>query len=172
MMLTDRDIDELVRLPKVIVEKAPAGGYREQDGHRRCDLKLEVALDEKGEVPEDGNFSVFIRQNTKFIDNFSIGLKFRSFERPLRTIILVRYNGPHGEMSYHEDGHDHKPHVHRLTAADLESGNFHPREKHREITDRYTLIDQAIDVFFRDTSVRNYQEYFPNQLQGILFDGH
>ena len=170
-MLTDRDIDEMVRLPKVIVEKTPAGGYKEQSGHRRCDLKLEIASDENEQVLEDGNFSVFIRQNIKFIDNFSIGLKFRSLERALRTIVLVRYNGPHGERIHQGDEHYHKPHVHRLTAADLESGNFHPRERHREITDRYVLLDQAIDVFFRDTSVRNYQEYFPSQLQGILFNG-
>lgn len=170
-MQTDRDIDELVRLPKVIVERTPAGGYREQDGQRRCDLSLDTPLDQGEQVPEDGGFSVFIRQNTMFIDNFSIGLRFQSFERPLR-VVLVRYNGPHGEVRPHSDGHHHKPHIHRLTAAELDSGSFHPREKHREITDKYVLFDQAIDAFFRDIGVRNYQDFFPNQLQRRLFGEH
>ena len=51
--------------------------------------------------PWDGSamFRVFIRQNTNFIENFSIGLLYHTGDRMLRTIALVRYNGPHGETS-------------------------------------------------------------------------
>ena len=65
-MLTDDEISDLLGLPKIIERKEPAAGYAEADGYRRCRLRLR-ARSESGEA-----FSVFIRQNIKFIENFSI----------------------------------------------------------------------------------------------------
>ncbi len=165
-MITDQDIQDLIRLPKIIVDKRPTVGYREENGQRRCDLDLRT------DVSDAATFKVFIRQNTRFIDNFSIGLRYKTRDKSLGTITLVRYNGPHGEISRHPDGHYAKPHIHRITAAEIASGSTHPQERHREITDRYSTYEQALIVFLNDIEAYDHTVYFPGLRQGRLFNGH
>lgn len=166
MTITDQEIQDLIRTPKVIVGKTPKLGYKEKEGHRRCDLDLEAtSLDSV-------RFKVFVRQNLRFIENFSIGLRYKIDHPALQTITLVRYNGPHGETSRHPDGHHAQPHIHRLTAREIASGSIQPQESHREITDRYMTFEQAIAIFFQDIRVSNYHEHFSGLLQGRLFNGH
>ena len=167
-MLSDRDIEGLIKLPKLIVSKTPADGYREENGFSRCTLELE------GDPPASPEFTVFVRRSIKFIENFSIGLRYRTGDRAMGTITLARYNGPHGELSRQPDGHYAKPHIHRLTAAELASGSSEPQESARAITDRYVTYEQALDVFFRDTRVSNHLSYFPrpNFIQKSLLNGH
>ena len=70
--MTDEEIAQMIGAPKTIVSKTPMKGYREQNGHRRCDVEL------RSESVGDGTFRVFVRQNLMFIENFSIGLRYRS----------------------------------------------------------------------------------------------
>ena len=109
--MTDQDIYRLIHLPKTILSKTPFTGYREENGYKRCDLDLQA-------VDGSAMFRVFIRQNTNFIENFSIGLLYHTGDRMLRTIALVRYNGPHGETSRNPDGHFGNPHIHRITETE------------------------------------------------------
>ena len=164
-MLTDPEIQELIASPKRITRRTPANGYAEQDGSRRCSLDLEN-IDEEGE-----SFTVFIRQNSRFIENYSIGLRWRTGSRDLGSLTLVRYNGPHGERSRAEDGHYARPHIHRLTAEEMRSGSQKPQEKQREITDRYSALEDALGVFFDDAGITNWAEYFPELSQRSLFSG-
>ncbi len=60
-MLTDQEIQDLIRSSKEIKEKIPIREYKEENGHRRCNLKLETIEDEEVKF-----FSVFIRQNSFF----------------------------------------------------------------------------------------------------------
>ena len=92
-LLTGHEIGRLIELPKDIVPKTPSVGYRHENGNRRCEL--EIAASSR----PDTKFTVFIRQNDKFIENFSIGLRYRTKDRRLGTITLVRYSGRHGETS-------------------------------------------------------------------------
>ena len=92
-MMNNQDIQTLIRLPKVIIDKKPADGYREENRTRRCDLDLQSS-DETGRV-----FQVFIRQHIRIGQNFSIGLRYAVNLGKLTTITLARYNGPHGEYS-------------------------------------------------------------------------
>ena len=163
-MLTDEQIRELVSCSKTIIKKEPARGYREDDRHLRCDIELASAHD------SGTTFTVFIRQSMEFIENFSIGLRYSSNEPTLGLVTLVRYNGPHGEISRDTDGHYAKSHIHRITASELESGRVQPQERHREITERYSTFEQGLAVFFDDTHVMNFRDYFPNILQGNFFD--
>ena len=71
-MLTQQQIQELIELPKTIVSKRPRHGYREENGNRRCDLVL------RSHEEDDSTFTVFIRQNLHFVENFSIGLRYRA----------------------------------------------------------------------------------------------
>ena len=165
-MLTDHDIQTLIELPKLIVAKDPSKGYRDDRGYKRCDLdlldKTECSL----------KFAVFVRQNTNFVENFSIGLRYQTGDSKLRTITLVRYNGPHGEYSRDPDGHYATPHIHRITAAEIASGSVQPQESDRKITNRYSTFEQALMVFLGDFAVSNRENFFPELLQGRLFNGH
>ena len=154
-MLTDQDILDLIKLPKAITSRTPARGYSDENGHRRCNVTLE------GEGDQGGEFTVFIRQHERFVENFSIGLRYQTGDPALRTITLTRYNGPHGEFSISPDGHYALPHIHRITQAELESGSTEPQERHREITDRYSTYEEALAVFFADAAVQNHSDYFP-----------
>ena len=164
-MLTDEDIQDLIALPKRITSKAPVNGYREQGYHSRCDLGLEAAS------PSDASFTVFIRRHNRFIENFSIGLRYRTGDRTLGSITLVRYNGPHGETGRDPDGHYAKPHIHFLTEAEIASGSLQPQERQRDVTDRYSTYEQGLRVFFSDIATQNHNDYFPELFQLRLLDG-
>lgn len=165
-MLTDDEIQGLLERPKAIASKTPRAGYKIEGGHRRADLTLEGTVG--GSVAA---FSVFIRQNLRFIENFSVGLRYRSNLAGLGDVTLIRYNGPHGDLSIHPDGHYAKPHIHRVTAAELASGSREPKERHRTITDQYTTFDDALRVFFSDLNINGVQMFFPNLLQRQMFNG-
>lgn len=166
MILTDDDIRSLIHLPKMIESKSPAVGYREANGQRRCDLEMQAASN-------DGvSFSVFVRQNVTFNENFSVGLRYSTGDTRLGSLTLVRYNGPHGEYSRHPDGHFAKPHIHRITAAEIASGSSEPQERSREITNRYSTLDSALLVFFDDIKATDFETHFPNLRQARLFDEH
>lgn len=38
--MTDQDIERLVQLPKTILSRKPVKGFRDESGHKRCDLDL------------------------------------------------------------------------------------------------------------------------------------
>ena len=164
MILTDDDIRSLILLPKVIESKSPAVGYKEESGQRRCDLDMKAT---NGGVL----FSVFVRQNLKFNENFSIGLRYFTGDPRLGSLVLVRYNGPHGEYSRNPDGHFAEPHIHRITAEEIASGSSEPQERSREITDRYSTLDSALLVFFDDVKAIDFESHFPNLRQKRMFDG-
>ena len=166
--MTDQKILDLIACPKSIVRRQPAHDYRTEHRQRRCDLDLQA---DGGEF-DGGEFKVFIRQNTDFIENFSIGLRFQTGSRLLGLVTLARYNGPHGESSRAPDGHYARPHIHRITASELATGNVQPQENDREITNRYGTFEEGLRAFFDDAGVTNAAGYFPGLWQGRLFDGH
>ncbi len=154
-MLTNQEIQDLIKSPKEIETKIPVKEYKDDGTNKGCSLTLQTS--------EGKSFGVFIRQNNTFIENFSLGLRHN--DRELGPLTLVRYNGPHGEVSRSQDGHYAKPHIHRITAAEIGSGSTQPQESHREITNEYGTFQQALSAFFNDLSVRNYLQYFPTLRQ-------
>lgn len=164
-MLKDFEIQALIEMEKRIVRKNPVKGFREENRHLGCRLELESDSD------EEKKFKVFIRRSVEFIENFSIGLRHETNFPSLKIITLIRYNGPHGEISRHSDGHYAKPHIHRITAAEIASGSMEPQEKHRKITDKYRSFEEAISIFFRDIGAINFVEHFPELRQTRLFNG-
>ena len=158
--ITDQVIQDLIQLPKTIESKIPAKGYQHENLHRRCTLSLQA---------DDEKFTVFIQQNDRFVENFSIGLRYQTGDKTLGAITLIRYNGAHGEVSRHPDGHYAKAHTHRVTAVEVSSGSAQPQERLREITDRYSTFEQALLVFFKDIAASNDRKYFPELGQLRLF---
>ena len=163
-ILTNEQIQDLLNVPKAITKKSPAKGYKEENNQKRCDLELEALSD------ESTKFSLFVRQNSKFIENFSVGLRYHTNMKSLGAITLIRYNGPHGESSRHPDGHYALPHIHRITAQEIASGSVQPQEQHREFTTRYSALEQALRIFLKDIGVVSYAEHFPEALQPRLFN--
>ena len=164
-MLTNEQIQELIAVPKRIVGRSPNSDYREENGNRRCDLDM---LDEDGRR----GFKAFVRQSIRFVRNFSIGLRYEAHEGKLTTITLARYNGPHGDTSRAQDGHYALPHIHYITETEITRGHIQPQEKLRTPTTRYDTFEEALRVFFEDTSTVNYIDHFPELSQGRLFNGH
>lgn len=165
-MLTDQEITSLIEVPKTIVARTPATGYRDDNRNIRCDVEMTASSD-NGEA-----FAVFIRRHNRYIENFSIGLRYRTFDKQLGDVTLVRYNGLHGEVSRHPDGHFAKSHIHRITEEEVMQGLLQPQERRREITDRYGTFEEALWIFFGDIGTTNLERYFPELRQPRLFDGH
>ena len=163
-MLTDDDIARLIGLPKIIVNQTPSAGYSEMDNHKRLNLDLEAESD------PSQKFSVFIRQNMTFMENYSIGLRYHSGIPVLGAMTILRYNGPHGETTRAPDGHFAQPHIHRITANELTSGSYHPQERDRDPTDRYSSFEQALAAFIEDAGIAESKKLL-DLLQGRLFDG-
>ena len=157
MTLADSDIQDLISLPKAIEDMSPEHGFTERRGNRRRSLNLRTTDESIGT-----EFTVFIRQNLMFEENFSIGLRYHTSITGLGNITLVRYNGPHGEYSRDPDGHFALPHIHRITAADIAAGRVSPQELDREITDKYNTFDTALFAFFTDVRVEEFLIHFPN----------
>lgn len=165
-MITDDQIQRLIRIPKVIIDKRPVVGYREEHGSRRCDLSLQSS-----NKPDEA-FLIFIRCHIRFQQNFSIGLRHTiNVDRPM-PLTLVRYNGPHGETSRAPDGHYAVPHIHYVTADEIAAGHIQPQETRREFTKKYTNFDEALREFFAETAVENPKHYFPELWKPRLFNGH
>ncbi len=103
---------------------------------------------------------VFIRQHSRFIENFSIGLRYRTRDRTPGTITLVRYNGPHGESSREPGDHYARAHIHRVTARDIDAELCnHKNRIERSLTDT-ARFEQALTVFFDEIGVQ-LSEIFP-----------
>ena len=71
-MLTDREIQNLITSPRRLKKGTLPEDTKKKSNYKRCDLKLETVS------ADDKSFSVFIRQNMKYIENFSIGLRYKT----------------------------------------------------------------------------------------------
>ena len=163
--MTEQELAELRELPKTIQSKNPRQGFREEAGHWRSDLVL------LGNSYPGSRFEVFLRQNVKYIENFSLGLIYLASESDRGALTLVRYNGAHGEETWTSDGHFAQPHIHYLTAEELAQGYLQPRVSRRVLTNSYATWEEAIPIFLRDIGVTNVDTYFEELLQRRLFNG-
>ncbi len=121
----------------------------------------------------DGNFQfdMFIRQNTMFVEQFYIGLRFKTDDKKLGTITLIRYNGEHGQNDWSKDNHYKAFHIHKISERLLKAGIIEPKEI--EITQKFETFEGAVNEFIRDVQVKNYADYFPHSdKQMLLFEGN
>ena len=182
-MITDQDIQNLIRAPKEIRERKSKKRYKMERGHRRRDLTLYLSPSEpqasskkKSAVPsgrtgafgQHVKFVIFIRQNQAFIENFSIGLRCE-IPSLKSAVTLIRYNGPHGPIKSSASDHHSYPHIHRITQKEVQSGSFNPRSQDIELTNKYNTFEEGLRAFLIDMNVTNRQEYFPELEQRSLF---
>ena len=154
--LTDQEIEKLIGSPKRIIEP-PKREMQIVNGYWRNDMKLQS-------VDEEYDFSVFMRKNEDFEENFSIGLVYNP--RAIRgEIPLLRCNGPHGpHVSF--DHHD-RFHIHKADQENLASGMRAERTAY--ITREYASYQDALGFFLKKCNIQNAEKYFVEILQLGLF---
>ncbi len=159
-MLSQTEIDRLISLPKQIERTTPAHGLKTDGRNERKDLDLEST---------DGNhrFRVFIRKNLMLIEDFSVGLVYRSNRKELGDLMLIRFNGSHGRSDWSEDRHYSAFHIHVMTEKLLTKGVREPKDV--SLTDRFSSLEQALVEFFNHVAIENWPAYFPELKQIPMF---
>jgi len=156
-MLTDSDLKMLIECPKKIIEASPAKEMA-QDKRNGFVLRKKMIL-----TSCDGGheFDVFFRQNTKFYEQFSIGLRYHTHDKQLGKVIILRYNGQHTTKAKDSSKDDHPSsfHIHRTNESLLAKKITEPSEI--EITEKYSTFDSARFHFFKATGIQNANKYFP-----------
>jgi hypothetical protein len=149
------ELDALISCPKEISE-APKREMRLSGAHWRNDATLVASNDLKGE------FTMFMRRNEEFPENFSIGLTYLS-QDGRDGITLLRCNGPHG--CYNSDfalAHPHFDyHIHQASGDAIEAG--YAAEKSAVKTMEYASFEEALQFFVKavNLNAKDAQKYFP-----------
>jgi hypothetical protein len=117
-----------------------------------------------------GTFSVFIRKNAVFDENFSVGLVYRSSDGR-GEVILLRCNGKHGTYNFNSDpNHPHYDfHVHKASETAIEAGER--AEKHAVKTTEFASYREAVQYFVKTVNINqvNAAKHFPSEVQTRLF---
>jgi len=151
MEFSQEEIDVLIGCPKVIVEP-PRKEMQLTQGHYRNDIKLKS---------QDGkhDFSVFMRRNQDFQENFSVGLVYAK-----GWVELYRCNGPHGGhlgLEHHDTFH-----VHSAKAESIAAGLKPDRTAF--VSEEYATYDEALVYFLKKCNILDYQNWFPKAVQKPL----
>ncbi len=152
---TQAELDALIACDKRTLEP-PKKSMRQESGSYRNDATLQSL---------DGQhaFRVFIRQNVKFIENFTIGLDFVPRDEP-GSICLLRCNGPHGPHALWP--HHAQFHIHKALAENVNEGR--KPEAFAEVTASYASLEEAISHFGALCHITDWNLHFPD-LRQLLF---
>lgn len=156
---SQEEIENLISCPKVITDP-PKREMRSERGSRRNNMGLRS----KDDALE---FTVFMRINEDFHENFSIGLNYSPRDER-GTLCLLRYNGPHGDFlggSPALESH-FRYHVHRAKAENLAVGL--KAERGGEPTATYASYKDALASFLKEINVINATEHFLELSQPML----
>ena len=151
---SEEEINELIRCDKVVSEP-PKKAMVSRFGHRRNDMRLRS---KEGEL----DFTIFMRINDAFPENFSIGL-VHSPKDERGTIILLRFNGPHGGFGWSTGTYDSLYHIHKAKPENIEAGKR--AEAGGEATRAFASYEQALCHFLRQVNVCGAEELFPGIFQ-------
>lgn len=155
MILTALSIDELISCEKVNTE-APTREFKEENRHRRKDMRLQDVQDAKR------LFTVFLRQSLEFAEDFSLGLVYLSTTDGKR-MTMIRYNGQHDQSNepYDQAKTHFQYHIHKATPDNLNNGRY---DKHPAIeTCDYASFQEATTAFLVAVGLRseNIATHFP-----------
>lgn len=150
IMFDEAFLNELITCPKLIVLPQQKD-FKTENKSKKNDIKL---------ISEDKqySFSVFIRQNTEFTENFSIGLSY--IDTTGKEFKLIRFNGNHGENKNRTDHPHFHYHIHTISIENLNNGSTELSDV--SITDKYAAFEDALLYFFDFTNIREWQKYFPS----------
>jgi len=161
MAYTQQQLDELVACPKIVTQP-PNKSFVEERGSLRKDMRL-TSKDRKT------RFKVFVRINTTFSENFSVGLNYLPDDGS-EQICLLRCNGPHEGFSDDPDDLRHHVgfHIHQAKAENIGIGL--KAEKWTEKTDQYADYRSAMRFFLKECNIEGAEKHFADVLEDTLFD--
>jgi hypothetical protein len=157
VVLTDEEIDRLIRMPKQIVN--PKARKKVQSG------SLQINYDVVG---PGYRFQLFVRQNQRLENGFSCGLLWLAESG--QKVVLARYNGSDHEHRNPLDKIRKMPHcchIHKATQRYMEAGR--KAEHYAEATTRYTNVDGALLALLSDCNVSGLG-LLKNPSQSSLFE--
>ena len=156
---SEEEIDQLIGCPKLIADP-PKKDFKIDRGSRRNDMRLKA---------QDGDleFSIFIRVNQDFEENFSVGLVYHPKDEP-GQFCLLRCNGPHGDFVGSPTSPHFLYHIHKAKPENIEAGAR--AERGGEETDRYASYQQAIRYLLNVANALNAEEYFPAMQLPLEFE--
>lgn len=146
-MYTQSQLNDLISCEKTIAKTPPRKFSRERG---QCRLKFSVQS-----VEEQHQFTGYIRYNTKFEENFSVGLAYHPYDGS-GDIHLVRCNGMHGEhrmWPHHDSCHIHLASAHTICAG-LKENNF------IELTRAYSSYQEAVGFFLNYVNIVDSRKHF------------
>ena len=155
-MLTNSFIIYLIGCEKVI-----RGIPRKEMTLDRCNWRNDIKMSSKDDQYE---FSVYMRKNDFFEENFSIGLKYHPKDVP-ESITLLRCNGPHGPHKLFN--HHEKFHIHLATEKSIASGA--KPERDAQITKEYSSYNEALIYFIKKCNIQGAEKAFLSAKQLSLF---
>lgn len=132
--LSDERIAELIAMPKRVTN--PKARDVPDAKHIKCDYKVVSST-------SDDEFTIFTRQHSEMLDDFTAGLKWHS--KSGEVVILMRCNGASHPHKNHIEGTRFSAgnyHIHRATERYIDSGR--DPETFAEITNGYTTIEGAL----------------------------
>ncbi len=150
-LYTQSELENLISCHKEIIHP-PKQNFSEIGGHLSNNMQLKST---------DGlhSFYVFIRINAKFIENFTIGLRYTPRDGS-DHFNLLRCQGPHGEYrGTLTEGDPHfEYHIHIAKAENIAEGKL--AEKIGEFTDSYSTYEDALAYFVRRCNIIGAEEHF------------
>lgn len=152
---TQAELDALIACGKRTLEP-PKKSMRLESGSYRNEATLQ-SLDEQH------TFRVFIRQNAKFTENFTIGLDYIQRDEP-GSVCLLRCNGPHGPHVLW--AHHAQFHIHKALAENVNEGR--KSEAFAEATASYASLEEAVRHFGSLCHITDWNLHFPD-IQQLLF---
>lgn len=156
VVLTDAEIQRLIRCPKVFVNKPREASKVNKNFYQKFSVKEEAT----------GNcFEVFISWSQKMPMDFSLGLMFGDN-------LLFRANGFHGttRAGYFQTEHHAYPHTHTLTEADILAGRKAKPSHVEDVSGEYIDLFTARLYFCKYCGILGYEEYFPTSQQLTIED--
>ncbi len=110
-------------------------------------------------------YSIFIRINKIYLDNFSVGIYTKYQEHP--KLVFVRFNGKHTSQKDSPDNHHKYCHIHQAdlnTVFEVKNGKL----TNITITDKYLDCFDAFSVFCEELNFE--QHTLLNQAKNLLSD--
>lgn len=162
MILTDKNIEELISCEKVIT-KAPKRHFSlDKTNH----FSEQNEFDCQSKINPKNTFHVFLRKSTEISDNFSIGLIFNDEET--KNVLLLRANGRQKHRNKEDDKSFYAFHVHKANEKQLMKGILNKFDA--EICEEYSNFNSALIYFCQKCGIMNYKKYFPEAMQISMED--
>ncbi len=154
--ITKENIEYLISCEKQI-ESVDRKEFKIEQCHKKNGFKL-LSTDKKH------SFSVFMRINEEFRENFSIGLVYKPVLD--KSIMLFRCNGPHNHKERPNSEHHKSYHYHYEVEENIANG-LNPMD-HSEIVEEYATFREAFQFFIQRCNIANADDFFSEYTEQVF----